>query len=137
MRAATLILLLAATLASCGGQTPRKEHKGRSIVLDGPFFDKGATDTIRFGKLGSGEIAVLRFWIENASERPAAITSYTRSCGCTSLTFSKEPIAPGEARQVEMTFDSRGEYGWQLKTVDLRFAGAERPLRLYVEADVR
>ena len=109
MRAATLVLLLAATLASCGGQTPRKEHKGRSIVLDGPFFNEGATDTIRFGRLGSGEIAVLRFWIENAAEQPAAITSYSRSCGCTSLTFSKEPIAPGEARQVEMTFDSRGE----------------------------
>lgn len=137
MRAATLVLLLAATLASCGGQTPRKEHKGRSIVLDGPFFNEGATDTIRFGRLGSGEIAVLRFWIENAAEQPAAITSYSRSRGCTSLTFSKEPIAPGEARQVEMTFDSRGEYGWQLKTVDLQIAGAAKPLRLFVEADVR
>ncbi|EKC75778.1 hypothetical protein LEA_05027, partial [human gut metagenome] len=38
---------------------------------------------------------------------------------------------------VEMTFDSRGEYGWQLKTVDLQIAGAAKPLRLFVEADVR
>lgn len=137
MRAATVGLLLAATLVSCGARAPRKEHTGRKIVLDGSFFDRGATDTIRFGKLGSGEIAVLRFWVENAAERPAAIVSYARSCGCTSLTFSREPIAPGEAQQVEMTFDSRGEYGWQLKTVDIEIAGAERPLRLFVEADVR
>ena len=100
MRAATFVLLLAATLASCGRQTPRKEHKGRSIVLDGPFFDKGATDTIRFGKLGSGEIAVLRLWIDKAPERPAESTPYTTRCACTAPTMSKEPIAPWKSRRV-------------------------------------
>ncbi|MEI3553307.1 MAG: DUF1573 domain-containing protein [Alistipes senegalensis] len=43
-----------------------------------------------------------------------AVASYRRSCGCTSLEFNPQPIAPGDARQVTLTFDSRGEWGWQV-----------------------
>lgn len=35
-----------------------------------------------------------------------------------------------------MSFDSRGTRGWQLKTLDVTLAGAQRPLRLYAEAEV-
>ena len=43
----------------------------------------------------------------------------------------------GDARQVTLTFDSRGEWGWQLKTLDISLAGAQQPLRLLVEADIK
>ncbi|MDE5852028.1 MAG: DUF1573 domain-containing protein, partial [Alistipes sp.] len=56
--------------------------------------------------------------------------------GCTTLEFDNQPIRPNEAQSVTLTFDSRGEQGWQLKTLDLLPAGAERPFRLFVEADV-
>ena len=90
---------------------------------------------MRFGRLGSGEIAVLRLWLANDASRPVSIASYRRSCGCTTLEFDAQPIAPGDARQVTLTFDSRGEWGWQLKALDIPLAGGQRPLRLFVEAD--
>ena len=40
------------------------------------------------------------------------------------------------AQQVTLTFDARGEWGWQLKTLDVSFAGARSPLRLFIEAEV-
>ena len=132
-----LLLLLAASLAACGARQVKTERKGRIITLTDKILDTGGTDTVRFGRLGSGEIAQLRIWLANDASRPVAVASYRRSCGCTSLEFDSQPIAPGDARQVTLTFDSRGEWGWQLKTLDISLAGAQQPLRLLVEADIK
>ena len=132
-----LLLLLTAALAACGARQVKTERKGRIITLTDTILDTGGTDTVRFGRLGSGEIAVLRLWLANDASRPVAVASYRRSCGCTTLEFDAQPIAPGDARQVTLTFDSRGERGWQLKALDITLAGGQRPLRLFVEADVK
>ena len=121
------------TAAPSSSKTP---HKGLIIALTDSMLVHGGTDTIRFGRLGSGEIAVLRFRIENTTAKPVVLLSTQRSCGCISLSYDAQPIAPAETRTMEMTFDSRGEFGWQLKRMDLFFAGAARPLRLFVEADI-
>ena len=111
-------------------------EKGRIIRLTDRTMETGGSDTVRFGHLRSGEIAVLQFWIANCTARPLVLADYRRSCGCTTLKFDNQPIRPNEAQSVSLTFDSRGEQGWQLKTLDLLPAGAERPFRLFVEADV-
>lgn len=92
---------------------------------------------MRFGRLGSGEIAVLRLWLATTRAVPWPSPPTGRSCGCTTLEFDAQPIAPGDARQVTLTFDSRGERGWQLKALDITLAGGQRPLRLFVEADIK
>lgn len=123
----------AKSLAQAG---KRKPFRGRIIAVSDSVLMHGSTDTLRFGRLGSGEIAVLRFQLENASAKPLVILSTQRSCGCISLDHDAQPIAPGQARTLEMTFDSRGEYGWQLKRMDLILSGARKPLRIFVEADI-
>ena len=131
------ILALAALAVGCGTSPRAVERKGRIISLTDSILTTGGTDTVRFGRLGSGEIAVLRLWLANDASRPVAVASYRRSCGCTTLEFDAQPIAPGDARQVTLTFDSRGERGWQLKALDITLAGGQRPLRLFVEADIK
>ena len=126
------ILALAALAVGCGTSPRAVERKGRIISLTDSILTTGGTDTVRFGRLGSGEIAVA-----NDASRPVAVASYRRSCGCTTLEFDAQPIAPGDARQVTLTFDSRGERGWQLKALDITLAGGQRPLRLFVEADIK
>ena len=134
---ALVILVPALLTAACGTRPQTTERKGRIIALTDSILTAGGTDTVRFGRLGSGEIAVLRLWLANDASRPMAVASYRRSCGCTTLEFDAQPIAPGDARQVTLTFDSRGERGWQLKALDITLAGGQRPLRLFVEADIK
>mgnify|MGYP000883020565 FL=1 len=134
---ALAILVPALLTAACGTRPQTTERKGRIIALTDSILTAGGTDTVRFGRLGSGEIAVLRLWLANDASRPVAVASYRRSCGCTTLEFDAQPIAPGDARQVTLTFDSRGERGWQLKALDITLAGGQRPLRLFVEADIK
>ena len=133
---ALVILVPAVLTVACGTRPQATERKGRIITLTDSILTTGGTDTVRFGRLGSGEIAQLRLWLANEASRPAAVTSYRRSCGCTTLEFDSQPVAPGDAQQVTLTFDSRGEWGWQLKTLDILLAGASHPLRLFIEADV-
>ena len=102
------ILALAALAVGCGTSPRAVERKGRIISLTDSILTTGGTDTVRFGRLG-----------------------------CTTLEFDAQPIAPGDARQVTLTFDSRGERGWQLKALDITLAGGQRPLRLFVEADIK
>lgn len=134
-----VLLAAAVSLLACGGRqagTDKGERKGRIVTLTDTILDTGGTDTVRFGRLHSGEVAVLRFWIANEAARPVAIARYDRSCGCTTLGYEAQPIRPGDAQQVALTFDARGEWGWQLKTLDIVFAGGRKPLRLFVEAEV-
>ena len=132
-----LTLALALSLAACGNNAPAvREYKGPIIALTDATLDAGGTDTVRFGRLHSGEIAVQRILIENRASRPTAITSYDTSCGCTKFAFDPPPLAAGAAQRATLTFDSRGEYGWQLKLINVTLAGAPRPLRIFVEAEI-
>lgn len=133
-----LLTAVIAGLAACKPRTAARQtpRSGRIIALTDSVLRNGGSDTIRFGHLGSGEIALSRFRIENRTEKPVVVTSYRTSCGCTSLEFDKQPLPPGGTLPVEITFDSRGEHGWQLKSVELLIAGAPRTFRLLVEADI-
>lgn len=136
----------AAVAASCGGGRPAQTadpaaQRGETLRIEAPASADGSapairTDTVRFGRLRSGEIAVKPIWIENGCERPIVIASYTTSCGCVSVEYEPRPIAPGDAQQIAFRFDTRGELGWQLKIIRIFFGGDCPPLRVLVDADV-
>ncbi len=145
--AATLPIILLLTASACISHTTRqtedrpiaelsKNGKGSIIHVTDEMIESGGSDTVRFGHLHSGEIAVLSLWLANETEHPIVLSDYRRSCGCTTLEFTVQPISPNRARQLPLTFDSRGEWGWQLKTIDLLFSGSEHSLRLFIEAEV-
>ncbi len=110
--------------------------KGQIVLLTDATDGTQRQDTVRFGRLHAGETALRRLWIANGCSRPIALTDCIRSCGCTTIEFDRQPIAPGEAQPVTLYFDSRGEQGWQLKTLDLQAAGCSAGLRLWIEAEV-
>ncbi len=145
--ATTLPVVLLLTASACISHTTQraedrpiaelsKNGKGSIIHITDEMIESGGSDTVRFGRLHSGEIAVLSLWLANETEYPIVLSDYRRSCGCTTLEFTAQPISPNRARQLPLTFDSRGEWGWQLKTIDLLFSESEQSLRLFIEAEV-
>lgn len=130
--------LLAALLAACGhaSRPAAVAATGRIIPVSDTIDGAENADTLRFGRLGSGEIAVMRFVLHNVARRPLRIVSYERSCGCLSLDYDDQPIMPDEKRPVALTFDTRGEWGWQFKLVEIRFDGLPRPTRIFAEAEI-
>lgn len=140
LRLLPLALALLAALPTACGPRPRRAESvaaaGRIVVLADSIDRTESADTLRFGRLGSGEIAVGRFTLHNATPHPLRIVSYERSCGCLSLDFDDQPIMPDGKRPVTLTFDTRGEWGWQFKLVEIRFDALPRPTRIYIEAEL-
>ncbi len=130
-----ILPLLVLALTACG---PRKTvgYGGEIIPVTDTILCSGGSDTIRFGRLHEGEVAAKRIVLENRGTRSWVVTSYQVSCHCTEMAFENKPVTPGEGLQATVTFDSRGERGWQMKLMKIHFSGARESLRLFIEADV-
>lgn len=133
---ATVLLLVACTACASRRKEVRPVPTGQTIVFSDALLRSGGTDTVRFGSMRSGEIAVKPLVLHNASRHPVLITDCTRSCGCTTLEFDNQPFKPDERRSARMIFDARGLAGWQFKLLEMRFAGSEKPLKIFIEAEV-
>lgn len=72
-----------------------------------------------FGKVKEGEVVKTTITVKNTGSEPLIITDCHASCGCTTPTCDKNPIAPGQTGKVEVSFDSMGRAGNINKTVTI------------------
>lgn len=72
-----------------------------------------------FGRIVEGEKVKHTFKFKNTGQAPLQVISVKPSCGCTTPSYSKEPVAPGEEGFIEVLFDSGGKQGAQKKTVQV------------------
>lgn len=132
-----LPMVTAAALAvSCGSRRSEVVHVADVLHVDAAVLADGAADTLCLGRMRQGEKAVKRLRIENGSDKPLVIVRHSTTCGCVVPEYERRPIAPGESADIVFTFDSQGEYGWQMKLLDFYLSSSERPLKVYVEAEV-
>ena len=132
-------LLVVVLLVVACGRKPKPQTTapyGQKITLTDSILTLGGSDTIRFGRMHEGEIAEKPLQLHNEGSRPMVIRSVERTCGCTTLEYKNQPLMPGQAHQLKLRFDARGEWGWQLKLLKIYLNESTEPLRLYVEADV-
>lgn len=57
------------------------------------------------------------FEFTNNSGAPVVLQDVKASCGCTTPTWTKTPVAPGEKGQVEVTYNAKGRPGAFSKTI--------------------
>ena len=138
---ATLLLLCTA----CGARAPKADKKTASmasvvntqtIAISANDVEQGVADTLRFGKMRSGEIIAKTLRVENRCNRPIVLLRHTTTCGCIKINYDRKPIVARGSTDVVMEFDSRTMYGLQLKTLNLFFAEKDQPLKIFVEAEV-
>lgn len=124
-----------ALLSACA-EPKRVEYAGQVVELSDSLLTVGTTDTLHFGRMRSGEIAVKSLSIKNSTSEPLVILRHETTCHCATITYTKQPLMIGEQSEIRFEFDSRGEHGWQMKLANFYIAGAERPLRIFIEAEV-
>ncbi|MEO1449338.1 MAG: DUF1573 domain-containing protein [Bacteroidota bacterium] len=90
------------------------------------------SDTYDYGTVASGEKVTHQFRFKNTGEAPLILTRVKPSCGCTTPTYTKEEIGPGEEGFIDVAFNSAGKSGVQNKTVTVtgNFAGTNKILRI-------
>ncbi len=77
-------------------------------------FEKELYD---FGEVKEGTKLNKKVVYTNTGNNPLVIFMAFGSCGCTTPTFSKEPLAPGASDTLDIGFNSEGRSGNQSKTV--------------------
>jgi len=76
-------------------------------------------DRYNFGKIKSGDKARHVFKFRNTGKEPLIIADARASCGCTTPSWPKEPVAPGKTGELVVIFDSSGKFGGQSKRVTI------------------
>ena len=130
------ILVAVSVSCACGSRKAAPGAEGQVIELNGDMLGRGGSDTLRFGRLHEGERAVKGITLRNATSEPTVIVNHERSCGCVDAEYERRPIMPGEESKVDFSFDSRGEFGGQMKLITLRLGARGVPLKIYIEAEV-
>jgi hypothetical protein len=91
-------------------ENPTAENENATeITFEQNMFD--------FGTIKEGELVNYKFKFKNTGKNPLLITNASASCGCTVPNWPKEPIAPGQGGEIDVTFNSEGKPNHAEKTV--------------------
>ena len=108
------------TPATPAAPTPSPATPAAPAAPAGPTttmsFDEMEYD---FGTVTSGEKVQYAYKFKNTGSEPLIISNAKGSCGCTVPDWPKEPIAPGEASEILVEFDSSNKSGNQSKRVTI------------------
>lgn len=136
-----IILILASMLvfvfANAYSQTSSKETAVKpenKVKVNGPVakYDKTVNE---FGDLPQGTPATAKFVVTNDGNEPLIIASAKASCGCTTPTYSKDPILPSKSVDISVTYNAAVP-GNFMKTITVMTNASDQPVVLKIEGKV-
>jgi hypothetical protein len=87
-----------------------------------------------FGKIEQNKAASFEFQFTNTGNDPVIITNVQASCGCTTPSYSKEPVMPGQIGKVTAAYNAAA-MGNFTKTVTVT-ANTDKPIVLTISGEV-
>ena len=97
-------------------------------------FEKTEHD---FGKIHEedGRVSVV-FEFKNEGMSPLVLSNVRASCGCTTPTWTKEPVEPGQVGSLTVTYNPNGRPGRFQKTVTITSNAKEPTVKVYIKGEV-
>ncbi len=80
-------------------------------------FMKFKTDDHNFGNIPEGPSVSVDFEFENTGKEPIVLSGVQASCGCTTPTWTKEPVLKGGKGKITATYSTQGRPGNFVKTI--------------------
>jgi hypothetical protein len=106
--------------------TPKKTN--------GPTADYEKT-VIDLGELNQGNPGTATFKLTNNGNEPLVISNAKASCGCTGLTYAKDPVLPGKTVNISATYNAAavGEFS---KSITVSTNASDQPVILMIKGKV-
>ena len=103
------------------------------------FAQKGVMkfkeETHNFGKIEQNKPVTTEFVFTNTGKEPIVISNVSASCGCTTPSYTKEPVLPGKTGSIKATFNAAA-MGPFNKSITI-FSNSESPtLTLFLKGEV-
>ncbi len=89
-----------------------------------------------FGMIDEGLQAVQEFQFTNTGNAPVILSDVRASCGCTTPSWTKEPIAPGAKGSIKASYNSEGRPGNFVKSITVTSNATEASKVLYIKGIV-
>ena len=95
---------------------PTGENKTQSTTLtvENLVFDSEVHD---FGTVPEGSNADYEFKFKNTGKEPINLQTVNASCGCTTPSWSKEPVLPGKTGSIKASYATQGRPGGFTKSI--------------------
>jgi hypothetical protein len=95
------------------------------------------TKTWDFGKIAEeDQKATYVFNFTNTGNTPLVVSRVHASCGCTTPTWTKEPIEPGKKGSVTVAYNPLGRPGVFTKTITVFTNASEENVTLLIKGEV-
>lgn len=99
---------------------PPSEVKAATTTTNqNPEAMKFTNEDHNFGTIPEGPAVSYDFEFKNTGKEPIILSSVQASCGCTTPSWSKEPILPGKSSKVTATYNTQGRPGNFVKTITI------------------
>ena len=89
-----------------------------------------------FGTVIEGVQAKHTFKFTNTGDAPIVISGVRASCGCTTPSWPKEPITPGETGEITAIYNSKGRVGVFNKSIRITSNATEPSKTLFIKGNV-
>ena len=131
---ASVILSLSLSAYSQETQKDNSEKTTIKTKTNGAVaaFDKTVCD---LGDLVQNSPGTAAFVLTNDGNEPLLIASATASCGCTNLSYSKDPVLPGKSVTISATYNAAA-VGSFTKTITVKTNASEQPVILQIKGKV-
>ena len=105
-----IALLIGLISTGCKG---KKQQEENLLPTEMSFSEK----SFDFGNMVKSETVLHTFTFANTGNNILRISDVETTCGCTTVDYPKETIAPGGTGKIEVAFNSSGRYGKQYKEI--------------------
>ncbi|MFT2009908.1 DUF1573 domain-containing protein [Pontibacter sp. 13R65] len=136
-----LLLSLALAALTAGGvmaqQAPKAQTEAKqAATTNGPAltFDEAE---FNFGDITQGDVVEHVFKFTNTGTQPLVIERVDVTCGCTTPSWTKEPVMPGKTGFVTAKFNSAGKMGQQKKAITVHSNSADGAKYVYIVTNIK
>ncbi len=106
-------------------------------VLNADIRTDSITELIvELGEVPYGTTATQHISLTNTTDKPLSLINYQATCRCTWIELPRYPIAPDESAELELVFDSRGEFGSVGNYIEVETSNEECIIAVWMSAEV-
>ncbi len=117
-----------ATPPTAPQSTPDMTPAPAEIPEDAPILSIDH-ENLDLGKIKEGEIKEFVFQLTNTGKSPLILERAKSSCGCTVAQLETKSLDPGATVPLKGTFNSKGRFGAQKKTITIYSNDPQTPVR--------
>lgn len=141
MRALLSVVIMVVLVVGCGNKARQSAAEqapvvGTVIAISDSVLNAEMADSVDLGRLRAGEVVEGQFSILNTDTKPFVIMGVETTCGCAQIDYPRQPIKSGESGVFTYRYDSKGQSGWQLKSIEILTSLQPRRFKLYLTAQV-